>query len=162
MGRGFSEILSGEVWRLVTPIFLHGNGLHLGFNMLWLYQLGRQIELFQGSRLLFLQVVLFAVICNTSQYLVSGPAFLGMSGVVYGLLGYIWMMARYDIKHRYELNSQTIMIMVIWMVICLVGIIPNVANTQHVMGFISGTLWGFFASGGIKQELRRRKFRSRL
>ncbi len=159
-GPQFYEILNGQIWRLVTPIFLHDGILHLGFNMLWLYQLGKQIEINKSGKFLTLQVLIIAVLCNTSQYLVSGPAFLGFSGVVYGQLGYVWMMSRYDHQSRFEMHPQTVGIMVIWLVICWVGIIPNVANTQHIVGFASGILWGFIASGGLKQEIRRQKFKS--
>lgn len=160
-GRSFPEIASGQLWRIVTPIFIHGGLLHLGFNMLWLYQLGGMIEGEEGSRYFLLMVLIFAGLCNTAQYLVSGPLFGGMSGVVYGLLGYIWMMSRYSAR-QYAIQPQTVVFMLIWMLICLVGIIPNVANTQHVVGFGCGTAFGFFRSGGLKTWRRRREFKRRL
>ena len=87
LGTSFPEIRAGQVWRLVTPIFLHAGVLHLVFNMLWLYQLGGQIEAQESSGYFAVMVLVLAVICNTGQYVVSGPLFIGMSGVVYGLLG---------------------------------------------------------------------------
>src|SRR5262249_19576251 len=62
-GKAFPEIRAGEVWRLVTPIFLHGGLLHLLFNMLWLYQLGGQIETQESSRYIAVMVLVFASIC---------------------------------------------------------------------------------------------------
>jgi GlpG protein len=138
LGQAFPEIRAGEVWRLVTPIFLHGGLLHLLFNMLWLYQLGGQVEAQESSRSVAVMVLVFASICNTAQYTVSGPLFVGMSGVVYGLLGYTWMMTRFQVGTRYVLSEQTVALMLLWLGLCLVGIIPHVANTEHVVGLLLG------------------------
>ena len=64
LGKAFPEIRAGEVWRLVTPIFLHGRLLHLLFNMLWLYQLGGQIETQESSRSVAVMVLIFAIITS--------------------------------------------------------------------------------------------------
>jgi GlpG protein len=162
LGKAFPEIRAGEVWRLVTPIFLHGGLLHLLFNMLWLYQLGGQIEAQESSRYLAVMVLVFAILCNTAQYLVSGPLFVGMSGVVYGLLGYLWMMTRFQVGTRYMLSEQTVTFMLLWLGLCLVGIIPHVANTEHVVGMLLGVAWGFARSGGWSQMRRRRRWHKQL
>lgn len=161
-GSGFPEIRDGEVWRLITPIFLHGGWLHLIFNMMWLFQLGGMIEILESAwRLLALTLVL-AILANTSQYLISGPNFVGMSGVVYGLLGYIWMMSRHAAGTRYEMPTQTVYFMIVWMVVCLVGVIGNVANAEHVTGFVVGTAWGFVRSGYIGAARRRRRYKGKF
>jgi GlpG protein len=162
LGRTFPEIRAGQVWRLVTPAFLHGGLLHLLFNMLWLYQLGGQIEVQESGRAVAVMVLVFASLCNTAQYLVSGPLFVGMSGVVYGLLGYIWMMTRFQVGTRYMLSEQTVMFMLLWLGLCLVGIIPYVANTEHVVGLLLGVMWGFVRSGGWGQMRRRRRWHKQL
>jgi len=161
-GKAFPEIRAGEVWRLVTPIFLHGGLLHLLFNMLWLYQLGGQIEMQESSRSLAVMMLVFASVCNTAQYIVLGPLFVGMSGVVYGLLGYIWMMTRFQVGTRYILSEQTVMFMLLWLGLCLIGIIPHVANTEHVVGILLGVAWGFIRSGGWGEMRRRRRWRKQL
>jgi GlpG protein len=161
-GTAFPEIRAGEVWRLVTPIFLHGGLLHLLFNMLWLYQLGGQIEVQESSRSVAIMVLVFAMICNTGQYLVSGPLFVGMSGVVYGLLSYLWMMTQFQVGTRYILSQQTVLFMLVWLGLCLVGIMPHVANTEHVLGMLLGVAWGFVRSGGWGQMRRRRRWPQQL
>ena len=162
LGRSFPEIRAGQVWRLVTPIFLHGGMLHLVFNMLWLYQLGGQIEAQESRRYFAVMVLVLAIICNTGQYVVSGPLFIGMSGVVYGLLGYIWMMTRFQMATLYVLSQQTVLFMLMWLGLCLAHVIPNVANTEHILGLLVGVAWGFVRSGGWSQMRRRRRFRKQL
>lgn len=143
MGNSFPEIRDGEIWRIITPIFLHGGMLHLFFNMLWLYQLGGAIEKLEKPWYLAAIVFGLGAVCNTAQYLISGPNFLGMSGVVYGLLGYTWMMGMYQPRSRYFISQGTVSFMMVWLVLCLVGVIPNVANTQHIAGMIAGSAFGF-------------------
>jgi GlpG protein len=96
------HLLAGEVWRLVTPVLLHGSLLHLGFNMLWLYSLGSQVETGRGTLRFLALVLAFSVVSNLTQYLWAGPNFLGMSGVVYGLFAYVWMQSvdRQEQRHR--------------------------------------------------------------
>src|ERR1051326_7893397 len=86
------EIRRGEVWRLITPIFIHMNALHIIFNMLWLRDLGSMIEGRQSWVHLLLLTLIIAAGSNLAEfYFGHTPAFGGMSGVVYGLLGYIWL-----------------------------------------------------------------------
>jgi GlpG protein len=149
---GAPEILKGEVWRLITPIFIHANlvqgtgFLHLFFNMLWLFDLGNMIEGRIGTGRLLLLVIIIAALSNFGQYYASGPRFGGMSGVVYGLLGYVWMKSRYDPASGLFLHPQTVTMMLVWFFACLVGLIPNVANTAHGVGLVVGMGWGYFSS----------------
>ena len=150
----YTEIMQGQVWRLVTPIFLHGGWLHLIFNMMWYFDLGSQIEENEGSLKALLFLLIVGIICNVAQYSVSGPLFVGMSGVIYGLLGYVWMLSRYGIKNTYHIEPQTMVFMMIWLAIGIVGIIPNVANTHHVMGLLLGAGLGTLKTRAWKRWLR--------
>jgi GlpG protein len=88
-------------------------------------------------------VVVIAVTSNLAQYVVSGPAFGGMSGVVYGLLGYVWIRGRFDPRCGMVLHPTTVMMMMIWLGLGFTGAIPRMANTVHASGLIVGMLWGF-------------------
>lgn len=143
---GLDEIRHGQLWRLVTPIFWHRDFLHILFNMLWLLDLGGMIESRLGSRFLLIFVVLVAAGSNLAQYYDNGPLFGGMSGVVYGLLGYVWIRGKFDPMSGLFLHPTTVTMMLVWAVICLVGIIPNVANTAHFVGLGLGGVWAYFAS----------------
>jgi membrane associated rhomboid family serine protease len=80
------------LWRSFSPALLHFGAVHLVFNSLWLWHFGRMIESRQSSLLYFVVLLFLAFASNMAQYLWSLSAnFGGLSGVVYGLLGYIWM-----------------------------------------------------------------------
>lgn len=143
---GLRDVLSGQVWRLVTPIFLHFGWLHIIFNMLWTKDLGGMLEYQKGSLYLGAFVIVTAVLSNLAQYLVSGPTFGGMSGVVYGLLGFVWMKSRYDPTDNFYLPKEIVIMMIVWFFICLVGIIPNIANMAHGVGLAVGMIWGLISA----------------
>lgn len=144
--RGLPEISQGEFWRLFTPVLVHGGWVHLLFNMMWLLDLGSMIEGRQSTGRMGLLVVVIAVGSNLGEFLLFGPFFGGMSGVVYGLLGYVWMKSKFDPSSGLFLHPHTVAMMLIWFVLCLIGVIPNIANGAHAVGLALGVLWGFLAS----------------
>ncbi len=143
---GLPEVRHGEVWRLFTPMFVHFGVMHLFFNMLWLLDLGTMIERRQNTRVLSALVLVIALLSNVAQYLVSGPLFGGMSGVVYGLIGYVWLRGKFDPAAGLFLHSSTVTMSVIWFFLCLFHFIPNVANTVHTVGFAVGIAWGYLSA----------------
>jgi GlpG protein len=136
------EVRAGQVWRLLTPIFVHFGPLHLLFNMLWLRDLGGMIEARQGTPKLALLVVVLGVASNLGQYMLDGPYFGGMSGVLYGLFGYIWLRGQCDPNSGLGLSQTTVWTMMIWFFLCLSGLIGHVANGTHAVGLALGILWG--------------------
>lgn len=149
---GLHEILQGQVWRLITPIFIHFGFLHLIFNMLWLKDLGSMIEFRQSAKILLAQVVVMGVLSNLAQYAVSGPTFGGMSGVVYGLLGYIWIRGKLDPTSGLFLHKTIVIWMLVWFALCWTGLIGNVANTAHAVGLLSGIAWGYLSASVFKKR----------
>jgi GlpG protein len=143
---GLPEIRHGQIWRLFTPMFLHFGFLHIFFNMLWLRDLGSMIEARKSSWMLLLLVLVIAGTSNLAQYLVSDPVFGGMSGVVYGLLGYIWMQGKFNPASKLSLEPQTVLFMILWFFLCLFGLVGHVANTVHAVGLVIGIAWGFLAA----------------
>lgn len=153
-------IRSLEIWRLVTPIFLHFHGLHLLFNMMWLRDLGKAIEFVRGSWRFAALVLVTAVISNVAQLLWTdrfgetipalggmvllsrAPAFGGMSGVVFGFIGYAWMKGRTQPQSGIGLSREQLTWSVLWMFLCIGGAFGNVANTVHVTGFLTGMVLG--------------------
>lgn len=144
-GRWLPEAMRGEIWRLFTPALLHSSFLHLLFNMLWLKDLGSLIETRVSSLYLLGLVVGTAIGSNLVQYWWDGPGFGGMSGVVYGLFGFIWMRGKFDPASGLFLDKQTVILMLVWFFVCLFEFIPRVANGAHLGGLVIGALWGFIS-----------------
>lgn len=152
------SLQKGEYWRLVSPMFLHFGLFHVVFNSLWLWELGRRVEKHGGS-IQFLAIVLITgFVSNYAQYRFGGPGlFGGMSGVVYGLLGYIWIYNRVSPHILFKLTPGLIPLLVGFLLVCLTGIIDllipgQVANAAHVGGLLSGMLLGL-----VMGSLERRK-----
>jgi GlpG protein len=146
---GLPEIRHGQIWRLITPIFLHFSLMHIFFNLWWLLDLGAMIEARQGNFYLLGLVLAIAGVSNLAQYLVSGPGFGGMSGIVYGLLGYIWIRGKFDPSSGLYLHPTTVTMMIIWFFICFTNIMPmQIANTVHAVGLGMGMGWGYLSSLG--------------
>ncbi len=144
---GLGDIERGEIWRLVTPAFMHGNPLHIAFNLLWLRILGTMIEIRRGSLRLAALVLVSAAVSNYSQYAwmermgEPGP-FLGLSGVVYALFGYVWMKGLYQPEQRMGIDQNNVNLMLIWLVLCMTGVLGRIGNAAHVAGLAVGIMAG--------------------
>lgn len=146
-GHGLPEVMNGQVWRLFTPIFIHFGWLHIVFNMMWFYQLGSMIEARQSSLFLLGFIALSALLSNLAEYFFGHTIlFGGMSGVVYALAGYVWIRGKYDRSSGLYIDSQTVTILLVWLVVCFTGILGHVANGAHLMGLIVGMAWGGIAA----------------
>lgn len=138
---GLQEIRAGQLWRLLSPIILHFGFLHLFFNMSWLIALGSQIESYEGSLKFTGIVVSAALVGNIAQYLIAGPFFGGMSGVVSAVIPYVFLMSRDRVSSRYRLSTGEFVFSVVWLLLCLTGWVGPIANAAHLGGFAVGTFW---------------------
>lgn len=141
------EVRAGEVWRLVTPIFIHMNVMHIFFNMMWMATLGSLIEARQSRALMIRLVLLLGIGSNLVQYVSYGTGnFGGMSGVVYGLIGYMWMRGRFDPSCGLQLDRNTVIMSMIWFFFCFTGWVGPIANGAHAGGLVLGMIWGWLAT----------------
>ena len=159
VGDRLIDIRSGQFWRVVTPIFLHGDILHLAFNMLMFYYFASRIESQKGAWKLGVLMLLIALPSNLAQGLApsswgplsGGPLFLGMSGVVYGLLGYLWMKTVYAPEEGLYVAGSTVLFLLIWMFLGFTGLLDgmfgaSIANLAHGVGLLAGMGLGYFRS----------------
>ncbi|MDF1831213.1 MAG: rhomboid family intramembrane serine protease [Porticoccaceae bacterium] len=142
---------TGEYWRFVTPAFLHFGIFHVVFNTLWLWEFGRRVELLSGRSAYLVLMLALASGSNAGQYLWDGPVlFGGLSGVVYGLVGYVWIRNRIAPNPLLNVQPGIIYMLIAWLLICLFGIVDllmsgGVANGAHVCGLLIGMLAGAVA-----------------
>jgi len=141
---GFAtEIFNGELWRILTPVFIHTTIFHIGFNCAAMYLLGTPIEVLKGPWLLLALALIAGVVSNIVEYVFSGPWFGGLSGIIYALFGWLWMQSLFNHTVRVELPKQFVVIMLVWFVICWIGVLGTVANWAHTAGLLTGILFGF-------------------
>lgn len=148
---GFTALAGGEVWRLITPIIIHFGPLHILFNLLWLKDLGPAIERRWSSSTLLWLVLVSAMVSNVAQFVVNwdftnGLRFAnalsgGMSGVVYALLGYLWIRGRADPGAGVRLPATVVWMMLGWLVLCLTGMLGHIGNVAHLVGLVVGMGW---------------------
>lgn len=152
------SLASGQWWRLFTPMLIHFGWLHLAMNAMWYWELGRRIEYRQGALMLLGLSLGFGLVSNVVQYAASGPSlFGGLSGVLYGLLGHCWIFQRMAPTPAYQLPKGVVAMMLIWLLVCLSGVIDllgfgSIANGAHVGGLIAGCLSGLI--GGLLARRR--------
>tara|TARA_R110002111_G_scaffold262504_1_gene338959 strand:- start:145517 stop:146449 length:933 start_codon:yes stop_codon:yes gene_type:complete len=147
--RRLVEVQEGEVWRLVTPIFIHFSIFHILFNCMMAYQLGGAIEMNRGSTRLALLILVTAVPSNLAQFYwggpgfsMGGPGFGGLSGVVYGMFGYMWMKSKFDPQSHFFVPPNMVFILIGWFFLCMTGMVGPIANLAHGFGLGTGMALG--------------------
>ena len=146
-------ILRGELWRLFTPMFLHGSIIHIAFNMYALYNLGPALERFYGHKRYLALYVLSGFAGNVISFMFSPNPSLGSSTAIFGLLGAEGVFL-YQNRELFGSNarrgfSQVISIAVINL---LIGMTPGIDNWGHIGGLIGGTLFAWFAGPQLRLE----------
>ena len=145
------SVTSGQVWRFLSPAFLHFGWMHLIFNLMWVWYFGKQVESLQGSRVMLVLLLVAGVGSNLSQYMTGTVLFGGMSGVVYALLGHVWLMARRVPGSGFFVPQMLVVFMLGWMVFTMTDMagsvgFGNVANEAHLGGLLVGLVSGWYHS----------------
>jgi GlpG protein len=139
-GRGEALLSEPLHWiRMLTPALLHFGPIHLVFNMLWLWFFGRMMEPLLKSGPYLLIILWLAFAGNVAQYLWSGvPNFGGMSGVVYGQIGFIWIWHRLRPQSSLRLPRSMIMVFLVALVLMEVLASSYIATAAHTGGLVAG------------------------
>lgn len=157
-----ASLKRGEYWRVFTPAFLHGDPLHLLMNMLGLASLGRIVERMIGLRRYALLLVLLAAGSHLPQGLLGenlfgfkglsgSPNFVGISGVIMGLFGYVAVKTKMRPDLGFALSTQAYFMVGILLVLGFAGEMfgkvgnLHMANFAHLGGLVAGAILGFLS-----------------
>ena len=131
-----TAVADGQWWRLVTSGFLHIGPLHIAFNMIALWVIGRDVELALG-RLRFTVVYLAALLGGSTAVMLFGGALTpvaGASGAVFGLMGALAVLLR-----RLKLSPGPALTTIAINVV-LSFVIPGLSVLGHLGGLVVGAL----------------------
>lgn len=147
----WTDIRQGQVWRLVTPIFLHFSITHIFFNCYMLFFLGGQVEDRLGTPFTLALVLASAVLPDAAQAYFVHPMFGGLSGVTYAMTGFIGVRMLRPGAERYLVDNFTIILALVFFVLGILndlpgfdqslrGLLPRggVANWCHGVGLAVG------------------------
>lgn len=146
---GISSLVdSGQWWRLLTPMFLHFDLLHFLFNAVWIWEFGRRIETLESSGKLLLVTFFSSLSANLMQASFGGSMlFGGMSGVVFGYVGYVAVLQRLRPTLGYDVPWPLLGFMLAWLALGFTGLVDffidgSIANGAHLGGLMGGILVG--------------------
>ena len=147
-------IMQGQVWRFITPIFLHGSIVHLGFNMYALFALGPTLERFYKHWRYLVLFLLGGFAGNVLSFMFTKNPSLGASTAIFGLLGAEGVLI-YQNREIFGANArralpQVVMIAVINLMIGLS--IPAIDNWGHIGGLVGGTLFAWFGGPLLQRQ----------
>lgn len=136
-----------QLWRYVTHAFVHLSNVHIIANLAWFWLFGGVIQRYFGGTKLFLLFLLSAVISGAVQNYFSGPDFFGLSGVVYAVLGYVFVVDKLN-AHVFDLPKGFFTMLLIGLALGFISPLFGVylGNAAHISGLIVGLVWGLIDS----------------
>jgi len=146
-GARISEAIdAGQLWRLITPVFLHGSLSHIFFNMYALFSIGSLLEKHFGHGRFLLLYFLGAFAGNVLSYLFSAGYSVGASTAVFGLVAaeavFFYQNRELFGSYARQAISNAVFIIVINL---FIGLAPMIDNWGHIGGLFGGALFAWFA-----------------
>lgn len=141
-----------QLWRWISHALLHFSVMHIAFNLLWWWQLGGDIEQRLGTGKLLQLFVVSAALSGAGQYWVEGANFGGLSGVVYALVGYLWMLGYKAPQLGLNMPKPIIGFMLVWLVLGFMQPFMAIANTAHLVGLLSGVAIGLVDASRVNAK----------
>lgn len=141
-------VAHGQLWRLVTSALFHANLIHLLFNVWWMWYLGTIVEERWGSGRAATLFVYLVLASGAAEFALLDGC-VGLSGVVFGLCGFVWMASWKDESLADVLDAQSVVMIlacfVMGVVLSVLGALP-IANIAHLVGAGLGAIAGWSAT----------------
>lgn len=146
-------IVRGQWWRLITPIFLHANLLHIGFNMYALHILGPGLESHFGHSRFLALYFLSGFAGNVASMVFTAANSLGASTAVFGLLGAQGVFV-YQNREIFGDRAQLALrnIIMLAAINLAIGLSPGIDNWGHMGGLVGGALFTWFAGPVLRLQ----------
>ena len=147
-------IRAGQFWRLITPLFLHGSIMHIGFNMYALYSFGRGMESRFGRPRFLALYFLSGFAGNVFSFVLTPAPSLGASTAVFGLLA-AEVVFLYQNRAILRDQARRAISNLVYMagINLLIGFSVNgVDNWGHIGGMLGGLLFAWFGAPIWKVE----------
>ena len=134
-----------DIWRYLSHTLVHLSNMHILFNLTWWWLFGGAIERQLGSIKLLQIYLLAGVVSGVAQNVASGPAFFGLSGVVYAVLGYVFVLDKLNKQTDFEVPDGFFYMLVVGILLGFAGPLVdiNIGNTAHISGLLVGMLVAF-------------------
>lgn len=141
----------GQYWRLVTAMFLHGNGtiqgtlLHLIVNLIPVVQIGSLFERMFGSRRYLFLYFTTGIVASLTSAIVARGWSVGASGAIFGILGAFVTSVMTSPRLRIDPFSRSIVNqLVFWILANLIILsqVPQIDHAAHIGGLVSGGILG--------------------
>lgn len=144
-----------QPWRFLGATLPHVNWIHLIFNLIWMVDLGKLIEGRFGSLRTLGIYALLGLASSAAQVGLDWPGW-GLSGVLYGCFGFLWVMSRHDVLELHGcLSRNTEQVLVVWFFLCILltmtGIM-SIGNVAHGAGALVGWLLGMAVVSGARRR----------
>jgi len=129
------DIFNGSYWGLISSNFLHTEIWHIGFNLYWIWFLGKKIEFESTKGFYFLLILSSALVSSTAQLSFSDNTGIGLSGIIYSFFGFIFIKSKTTEIYKNYLDKKTINLLMLWIVLCIVLTqtkVWTIGNAAHI------------------------------
>ncbi|HNR80454.1 MAG TPA: rhomboid family intramembrane serine protease [Mesotoga infera] len=154
---------SGLIYTPVTALFLHGNFMHILFNMWALFQLGMVVEAVYGKKLYLLFYFVTGIAGGLSAAAFSPALTIGSSSAIFGLVGILFTLGlKKDTPVMLRSITGYSLLPIILINLFLGFSIPGISNAAHIGGLIAGAAIGWFAKPAYARFGRQRRVYTRV